>query len=132
MNRSKELVDSSTCRLVSLFDFLSLVARVSTGSNGQRIIKEKSSTIIDGPKPVWVAAGFHRSTAIFPQTPTSGRSAALIFFIKRDPHSGAISLEFLILYSGGIIHHSNRICLSLIEIRDWNIVGMSQHSRRGV
>ena len=41
VNRSNEVVDSSTTRFVSVFDFLSFAARVSTGSKIRQYKKEK-------------------------------------------------------------------------------------------
>ena len=130
MKRSNDAVDSSTCNLVSVFDFFSLAARVSTGSKIR--FHYSFSTIVNGSKSIRISTRFQSASTIFPEAPTGRCRATLVFLIKSDTHRRPILFELFVLYGRRRVDNRNSVRLSLVEISDRNVGGMSQHCSGGM
>jgi len=78
-------------------------------------------TVVNGAEFVRVSTGFQSSAAVFPEAPTGGGGAPLLFFIKGDSDRRPILLQLIILNCRRSVHNGDGVGLPFVEICDGDV-----------
>ena len=80
-----------------------------------------AGTVVNSTKFVRVSTGFQSSAAVFPETPTGGGGAPLLFFIKGDSNRGSILFQLIILNYRRSVHNGDGVGLPFVEVCDRDV-----------